>query len=574
MKFSLLYPPINVLENSNNSASLIGYGAIQIRSAGHMHITEIRPSNADGNISSLGFVPTASVLSDSLAMVLTAPIGPSESRTFDVVLIADADAVSLTSVPIFAASVLRTDESDLLTSMAGSTTGAEEVWNSMTAEWPYAERPFFSMVDKAGFSKKIDPVTISVVVLAVGSALLTYAILAYEGQSEVEIILENDKRDALADALAILRDGDKRNLGSPDEQDLASKFDGYQSSGTNMSAGVTSSFDPNEKAGPTGVGPEGFVSALGRTTYKIFFENKAEATAAAYQIVIDDTLSSVFDPTTFEVEGSSHEGWTVTRIGNHLHWEIQGIELPPNVTPPEGEGYVQFSVEPIGGLPSGTSLENHATIVFDFNDPIVTNTFVNTLDFGKPTTTMQALEQTVSTDSIWVYWESSDPTGESGIRSTTLYQSIDGAAFTAISTSYSDSARVDVEPGHEYSFYAISRDRVGNVEQQRPAVVTTQVVSGVATEEETLPFVFALESNYPNPFNPVTTIRYSLPTHGGVRLNVYEVTGRHVAELINGEMPAGRHSVTRNARQVSSGVYFYRLEQAGQIVTRSMILLK
>ena len=94
-----------------------------------------------------------------------------------------------------------------------------------------------------------------------------------------------------------------------------------------------------------------------------------------------------------------------------------------------------------------------------------------------------------------------------------------------------------------------------------------------------VPKEFALHDNYPNPFNPVTTINYDLPKEGNVRLIIYDIMGREIAVLNNGFMPAGYHSVKWNARnqfgvEVSAGVYFYQI-QAGQFSkTQKMILLK
>ncbi len=78
---------------------------------------------------------------------------------------------------------------------------------------------------------------------------------------------------------------------------------------------------------------------------------------------------------------------------------------------------------------------------------------------------------------------------------------------------------------------------------------TTEILSG-----------FTLEANYPNPFNPTTTIRYGLPQQASVRLGVYDVQGRLVAVLVEAEQAMGWHEVTFEAGALPSGIYFYRLE--------------
>ena len=83
----------------------------------------------------------------------------------------------------------------------------------------------------------------------------------------------------------------------------------------------------------------------------------------------------------------------------------------------------------------------------------------------------------------------------------------------------------------------------------------------------------------PNPFNPTTTISFSIPAPGFVELLVYDVSGRPVATLVRRHMPAGRSSVPWNGRNdggspVSTGVYFYRLRAGADAQTKKMILLK
>ena len=86
--------------------------------------------------------------------------------------------------------------------------------------------------------------------------------------------------------------------------------------------------------------------------------------------------------------------------------------------------------------------------------------------------------------------------------------------------------------------------------------------------------VFELGQNYPNPFNPVTVIRFSLAKAGYTRLEVFNVAGQRIAKLVDGELSAGSHEVTWNARGATSGVYFYRLTSGDKRITKRMILLR
>lgn len=95
----------------------------------------------------------------------------------------------------------------------------------------------------------------------------------------------------------------------------------------------------------------------------------------------------------------------------------------------------------------------------------------------------------------------------------------------------------------------------------------------------TLPSTPLLLQNFPNPFNPTTTIAYDLPSTGAVTLSVINVVGQHVSTLVNSRQGRGRHSVVwdgtdSSGRRVASGIYFYRLTVDSLGVTRKMLLLK
>ncbi len=89
-----------------------------------------------------------------------------------------------------------------------------------------------------------------------------------------------------------------------------------------------------------------------------------------------------------------------------------------------------------------------------------------------------------------------------------------------------------------------------------------------------LPNYFALEQNFPNPFNPQTTIRFRLPVSAKVSLTVFNILGQKVSTLIDRTMPAGQHQVVFDGSRLASGVYWYRLKTSRKVETKKMILLK
>ena len=109
----------------------------------------------------------------------------------------------------------------------------------------------------------------------------------------------------------------------------------------------------------------------------------------------------------------------------------------------------------------------------------------------------------------------------------------------------------------------------------RSASVTVTLPPGpTSTESEELPAEVALLGNYPNPFNPETTIGYALPRAGKVRLVVYDLLGHEVAVLVDGSQPAGRYAVRFRGDHLPSGPYAYRLQAGDDVVVRTMILVK
>ncbi|HEX2866756.1 MAG TPA: SdrD B-like domain-containing protein [Ignavibacteriales bacterium] len=89
-----------------------------------------------------------------------------------------------------------------------------------------------------------------------------------------------------------------------------------------------------------------------------------------------------------------------------------------------------------------------------------------------------------------------------------------------------------------------------------------------------IPTEYAMDQNFPNPFNPSTTIQFAVPQAGQYMLKVYNMLGQEVSTLLNGELNAGYHSVVFDASKLTSGVYIYRLSGTNVVITRKMMLNK
>ena len=147
------------------------------------------------------------------------------------------------------------------------------------------------------------------------------------------------------------------------------------------SRNVTGSFDPNDKTvSPIGMGTSGDIAATETDlTYLIRFQNTGNGPAV--NIVVKDTLSTNVDVNTFEMLGSSHNYNLEILPSNILKWKFNNIMLPDsNSNEPGSHGYIQYRIKRTNNNTPGTQIKNTAYIYFDFNEPVVTNTAINTIE--------------------------------------------------------------------------------------------------------------------------------------------------------------------------------------------------
>jgi len=106
-------------------------------------------------------------------------------------------------------------------------------------------------------------------------------------------------------------------------------------------------------------------------------------------------------------------------------------------------------------------------------------------------------------------------------------------------------------------------------------MVTVTPATGIKeTKLDGIPSEYRLSQNFPNPFNPSTTINYSVSKGTDVRLTVYDLAGKEVAVLVNGYKPTGNYAINFSDQELSSGIYYYRISMNGFTETRKMILMK
>ncbi len=269
---------------------------------------------------------------------------------------------------------------------------------------------------------------------------------------------------------------------------------------------TVTSFDPNDKYGPNGSGEERFMSNP-VIPYVIRFENDSSATAPAQWVQIVDTLDTgIFDFSTFQlgfvsfgnrmidvpnglqswseyvdlrpaqdmvvlVEADFNMGtgivtWTFTALDPMTYEPVTDALdgfLPPNINSPEGEGGVFFTIRLLEGLEFGTEISNKAYIYFDYNEPIITDEWVNTLDNILPESAVNELPEYTPSETVILNWNGNDI--GAGIQSYDVYVSANGGPYELwLVNEPATEAEFFGIYDSTYSFYTVAQDSAGNFE--------------------------------------------------------------------------------------------------------------
>lgn len=380
---------------------------------------------------------------------------------------------------------------------------------------------------------------------------------------------------------------------------------------------IVSSFDPNAKSGVHGFGSAHFLTGDPPLPYQIYFTNLDTATAPAQSVRITDQL----DPTKVDLSTFSFSQITfadqiitpppgqtqfttdvdlrpaktlIVHIEARLDtttglitWKYSSIDpatgqpvtdptagfLPPDITPPQGEGSVLFYVNPKSGLATGTQITNQAQVVFDQNAPINTQPWLNTIDNSKPSSQVLSLTPTQSTCGFNVQWSGTDL--GSGIQSYTIYVSDNGGAFTAWQQdTRQTSATFNGQPGHTYSFYSIATDGVGNTED---APSSPDAVTSVPADT-TAPTITAIPSSTPNAagwYNQNVSVNLNASDGGacnsGVSQIIYSASG---AQTINSTTVNGASTSLPITTEGTTTIIYQAKDNAGNLSAPQMLVIK
>jgi hypothetical protein len=120
----------------------------------------------------------------------------------------------------------------------------------------------------------------------------------------------------------------------------------------------------------------------------------------------------------------------------------------------------------------------------------------------------------------------------------------------------------------------IRGESVLNIVPVHERIFAMQIVIGINVTSTEIPSNYSLSQNYPNPFNPVTKINFSLPEAAEVTLNVYDIEGKIVKELVKSSLQASSYSVFFDGTDLPSGVYFYKLATRWYTQSKKMIVVK
>ena len=371
-------------------------------------------------------------------------------------------------------------------------------------------------------------------------------------------------------------------------------------------AAVTS-LDPNEIVGPEGYTEDHFIKEQ-ETTYTVYFENQATATSNAVEVFVYDTLNIasynlesfrfekiwiagtfydvVMDNNDFAMDVDLRPGInTIVRIRGSFDpvsavafWHFMSLDpatmditedpeggfLPPNTEKPNGEGFVSYSINLNPSLVNNDDIEAKATIVFDFNQPIETNLFVNTIDLQHPVSSVYDIQAVGDNELYEVFWQGTD--AGAGINYYNVYRSVAGGEFSLwLNNTAATSDTMTAIPGTTYSFFCQAID---NLENEEPYKGYAEQVLGIGDQHAPESYLEII----PNPAVNLTHVKYYLSEQGEVDIFIYNSTGKKVYSVSSTSSVPGEFEQQINVSGFPAGIYSVILRNGRYSSTGKMVV--
>lgn len=379
---------------------------------------------------------------------------------------------------------------------------------------------------------------------------------------------------------------------------------------------TNNSVDPNYKSGPQGGGAANFINKNDILEYTIHFENLDTATAPAAEVVVVDTLDmNALDLSTFSFTGFGQTDSTINfnvpskdfvteidlqpaknailRVAGSLD-TLTGVVrcsyrsldpitteiapllndgfLNPNVSPPEGEGFVSFKVKPKNNITHLQQINNTATIYFDNNAPLATNIQLNTIDTVSPSSNMLPLPAN-SIDTVFTLkWTGFD--ADAGISNYDIYMSENDSPYVKlVALTTKDSILFTGANGNKYEFYSIARDHARNIEQpppnpdQNPDAVTTIVVGLEEFADQPQVQLF------PNPVSDLLHMSLIINTQENITLLLNDSFGRVLIHKTYGLCTSGLFADQIDIRSLASGSYVLKIIYGENFISKKVFVM-
>ena len=228
-----------------------------------------------------------------------------------------------------------------------------------------------------------------------------------------------------------------------------------------------------------------------------------------------------------------------------------------------GDGSVEWGIRTVSGVNFIDMCLNPGS-----NPPPLTGCFCMTIDMILPVELAQ-FEATPGDGEVRLNWRTASETDNARfdiVRDGVTVGALNSLGNSTAGHSYSWTDAY-VENGRTYEYTLVTVD----INNHRVEAATQSATPGSATS---VVKEYALMQNYPNPFNPTTSITFDVAETGNVEITVFDVMGKEVARLVNGQMGQGRHTISFDAQNLPAGMYLYRMTAGSFSATHKMLLIK